>query len=76
MAGMPNGNPGDNPITDLLLHGFHPFPPDVEDMVRRLHAIAPQAVLDLGLQPFDWQVGRNLEEGRQVLKELLERRGG
>jgi hypothetical protein len=31
---MPNGKIGDHPITDLILHGRHPFPPDVEDLVR------------------------------------------
>ena len=72
---MPNGRLGDNPITDMLIHGKHPFPSDIEAMLRQLHAIDPMIILgfDLALEPFDWERGRNLEAGRKRLKELLSR---
>jgi hypothetical protein len=36
---MSNGKPGDNPLTDFLLHGSHPFPEDIEDLLRRIEKI-------------------------------------
>lgn len=68
---MPNGKPGDNPITDMLIHGKHPFPSDIEEMIRRIHAINPGILHDLEWKPFDWEQGKNLEEGREELKRLL-----
>jgi hypothetical protein len=72
---MPNGKPGDHPITDMLIHGKHPFPEDMEEMIRKLHAVDPSFLNDLGWEPFDWADGKNLEEGRKRLKKLLEKRG-
>ena len=73
---MPNGKIGDHPITDLLLHGKHPFPSDMEEMIRRLHAINPNILHSLGLEPFDWERGKNLKQGRERLKELLDGHSG
>jgi len=39
---MANGKPGDHPITDMLVHGMHPFPADIEQMVRKLLSLNPQ----------------------------------
>jgi hypothetical protein len=74
---MPNGRQGDHPITDMLHYGEHPFPSDIEDMLRKLHAIDPMLILgsDLSWEPFDWQKGRNLEAGRKQLKALLAAHG-
>ena len=68
---MPNGKKGDNPISDLLSWGYHPFPSDMEDMIRRLYAIKPESLNSLGVAPFDWEQGKNLEAGRTQLKRLL-----
>lgn len=73
---MPNGKPGDHPITDMLIHGKHPFPPDVEDMIRQLHAINPQLLHSLGIEPFDWEAGKNLDEARAKLRQMLDEHGG
>ena len=72
---MPNGRQGDHPITDMLYYGEHPFPSDIEEMLRKLHAIDPMLILgaDLSREPFDWEKGRSLEAGRKRLKELLAR---
>ncbi len=64
-ASMPNGKPGDNPITDMLHHGAHPFPPDIEEMIRKLAAVAPHVLNDLGWDPFAWEAGKNLDDGRE-----------
>jgi hypothetical protein len=77
---MPNGKPGDHPLTDMLVHGAHPFPADMEEMLRHVLDIDP-AFPD-GRRPFleqcewdhafiDWEQGRNLEQGRAALASLL-----
>lgn len=73
---MPNGKPGDHPRTDLLVHGTHPFPADIEDMILRIHAADPRLLTRIGDQDwFDWEKGRNLEHGRTLLEQLLARHG-
>ena len=73
---MPNGKVVDHPITDLLIHYKHPFPPDMEEMIRRLHAINPALLDNLELEPFDRERGKNLRQGRKRLRELLAEFGG
>jgi hypothetical protein len=77
---MPNGKPGDHPLTDMLVHGMHPFPMDMESLLREILAIDP-AFPD-GLRPYvkqvewdrrfsDWERGLNLDEGRRELQAVL-----
>ena len=33
---MPNGKRGDSRLNDMLVHGLHPFPPDIEAMLREV----------------------------------------
>lgn len=33
---MPNGKPGDHPITDICLHGKDYFSPEVADLIRKI----------------------------------------
>jgi hypothetical protein len=78
---MPNGKPGDDPMTDMLVHGKHPFPADMEAMLRDILALdrdfpdGKRAYLD-GIkweQRFhDWERGRNLDEGCEALKAVLQ----
>jgi hypothetical protein len=70
---MPNGKPGDHPLTDLFHHGGHPFPADIEEMVRRLASIDPNLLGEIDHDVFRWEKGEGLEEGRAKLKELLAR---
>lgn len=72
---MPNGKPGDHPVTDMLLHKAHPFPPDIEGMLRMLHDIDPGIVNDLEWAPSDWAEGKNLVEARARLRALLIKHG-
>lgn len=70
---MPNGRPGDHPLTDLLAHGLHPFPPDVEDILLRLVQIDGRHLLnDLSdAMWLDLESNRNVEPHRKQLQELL-----
>lgn len=75
---MPNGKPGDNPLTDLVIHGEHPFPMDIEEMLLRIHVISRE----VGRWPlgenwpfspreFEWEQGRDLDDARRDLSHLL-----
>ena len=75
---MPNGKPGDNPLTDFALHGAHPFPRDIEELLRRIESIGRQLGRwplgenwPFGSREFDWAKGRDLDGARRDLTHLL-----
>lgn len=68
---MPNGKPGDHPVTDLFAHGAHPFPEDIEGMIRELVSLNPKLLDEIEEDVFRWEAGQGLDEGRVKLKELL-----
>jgi hypothetical protein len=77
---MPNGKPGDHPLTDMLKHGKHPFPIDIEAMLRKILASDPnfpdgrrRYVDQVRWEQrfFDWEMGKNLDEGREALRQVL-----
>ena len=41
---MPNGKPGDHPLTDIVVHNIEVFGSEIDDKVRRIHAASPPAV--------------------------------
>lgn len=78
---MPNGKYGDHPLTDMLTHGAHPFPLDMETMLREILALDPgfpdgkrrfvdQLAWDQRF--FDWEASKNLDEGRNAMKAVLQ----
>ena len=75
---LPNGKFHDNPLSDFTIHGRHPFPKDIEDLLRRIHEIGRrQSRWPLGEnwpyspREFDWQKGKDLDEARRDLRHLL-----
>jgi hypothetical protein len=68
---MVNGSPRDHPLSDLFLDGAHPFPPDVEELIRRLADIDGLLLGHMAQDTFEWQAGRQLDEGRAKLRELI-----
>ena len=72
---MPNGKPNDHPVTDAVVHGLHPFPPDIEALVLEIHTKNPGVFNDLDWAPFDWEKGTYLDEARTLLIGLLENHG-
>ena len=76
---MPNGKPSDSPLTDLMVHGAHPFPPDIEEMLIKIDALGRQyGMWALGEnwpfspKEFEWERGENPDEARELLAHLLE----
>lgn len=75
---LPNGRHGDNPLSDLVAHGAHPFPLDIEKTLLEINAIGRR----LGRWPLgenwpysprevEWERGRGLVEARRLLAHLL-----
>lgn len=75
---MPNGKPGDNPLSDMILHGAHPFPAETEDLLRKIDTLGSQ----VGRHPlgenwpfspdeFRWGKGEDLDEAREVLQHVI-----
>lgn len=76
---MPSGKPHDNPLSDMTIHGRHPFPADIEELLLRVDE------LGRGLrrwplgenwpyspQEFAWERGENLDEARRLLVSFVE----
>ena len=72
---MPNGKIHDNPISDIFIHGLHPFPMDIEELVRELDKLEPHIFNELEWAPFDWERGKYLDEARSLLRALIESHG-
>ena len=43
---MPNGKPGDHPITDIMVHGLRVYSPEVDDLVRRIVQLGGRSKLE------------------------------
>lgn len=74
-----NGKPGDNPLSDMISHGAHPFPDDIEKMLLEIDAIGrEQGWWPLGENwpyspdEFAWERGEDLDRARSLLSHLLE----
>jgi hypothetical protein len=75
---LPNGKYHDNPLSDLTIHGAHPFPPDIEEMLLKIDALGRRdGRYPLGenwpFSPdeFEWEKGENLDEAREVLQHFV-----
>jgi hypothetical protein len=73
-----NGKHGDNPLSDMTIHGAHPFPPDIEELLLHIQKLGRA----IGRWPLgenwpysprecDWEKGRNLDEARKLLSHLI-----
>jgi hypothetical protein len=75
---MAAGKRGDNPLTDMIVYAMHPFPPDVEDLLRRIHELGSrQGRWPLGenwpfsAREFDWERGNDLDGAHSDPSHLL-----
>lgn len=72
---MANGKSDDNPLTDMLIHGKHPFPDDLEKLMRRaesLHRYALGQNWPFSPREFDWAAGHDLDGARRDMRLLVE----
>ena len=75
---MPNGKHGDNPLSDLTIHGQHPFPADIEAMLLRINALGRnEHRWPLGEnwpfspREFEWERGNDLDGARRDLARFI-----
>jgi hypothetical protein len=69
---------GDNPLTDMFRWGKHPFPPDIEQLLRKIGAVdASDGRVPLGQnwpyagREWGWAGGQDLDGARRDLRHLL-----
>ncbi len=60
----------EHPIRELLFHGEHPFPPDMEEMILRLQHKPGAISAEIAMDAYDWERGVALELGRKKLRAL------
>jgi hypothetical protein len=72
-----NGKKGDNPLSDLTIHGISHFPPDIAEAMLRIEALGERdGRWPLGEnwpyspREFDWEQGRDLDQARELLAQL------
>ena len=75
---MVNGKHGDNPLTDLTIHGEHPFPPDIEKLLLRIDELGRRdgrwalgENWPFSARQYAWQRGEDLDGARRDLTHLL-----
>ena len=77
---MPNGREGDHPLTDMRIHGRHPFPAEIEALLRAILALDPDFFN--GSRPYEqqnewderffrWADRRDVPEGIVALQSVL-----
>jgi hypothetical protein len=73
---MTSPDPRNNhPIRAMLLDGKHPFPKDIEDMLRRLQHKPGAITTEIAMDAFDWERGERLDLGRKKLTALCKQHG-
>jgi hypothetical protein len=65
----------EHPIRAMLFQGKHPFPQDIEDMLRRLQTKPGTITTELAMDAFDWERGESLDSGRKKLQMLCKTHG-
>ncbi len=67
---MPNGKPGDHPVTDILVHRLRVFSPEIDALILEIVRLGYREELERAVNLLDPPPNAQLESR---LKELLER---
>ena len=73
---MPNGKPGDHPLTDILIHKLGVYGREADDLIRKIAALGSRRELDewwereIGWSP---TVDSVIEKARTRRNELIKR---
>jgi hypothetical protein len=71
---MPNGKPGDHPLTDILVHRRNVYGGEADDLIRKIADLSSQAELNEWWQrEIGWSVDRDLvaRKAQRRFDELL-----
>ena len=70
---MPNGKPGDHPLTDIVIHRMTMFGDEIDDKVRRVDAIASKELRDvLATILYFWPWGERAPVDPHALSAILD----
>jgi hypothetical protein len=75
---MPNGTKGDNPISDILSHGLHPLPANIEERILKIASVDSTLLYDVSAKAMQWVKGTGLDEAQELLDtkiDALKQRG-
>jgi hypothetical protein len=73
---MPNGKPGDHPLTDILVHKLTVYGDEADDLIRKIAELSSRRELDEWWEhEIGWSPERNTvaEKARMRFDELLRR---
>jgi hypothetical protein len=73
---MPNGKPGDHPLTDILVHKSNVYGREADDLIRRIADLCSRRELDEWWQrEIGWSPERHLvlQKAQTRFDELLQR---
>jgi hypothetical protein len=73
---MPNGKPGDHPLTDILIHKVKVYGDEADDLIRKIAELSSRRELDEWWeQEIGWSPERNTvaNKARMRFEELLKR---
>jgi hypothetical protein len=73
---MPNGKPGDHPLTDILVHKVKVYGEETDDLIRKIAELSSHRELDEWWQrEIGWSPDRHsvVSKARIRLDELLQR---
>jgi len=73
---MPNGKPGDHPLTDIFVHGLEVYGPEADDLIRKIGELSSETELDeWWAKTIGWSNDRALvvSKATERLEELLRR---
>jgi hypothetical protein len=69
---MPNGRPGDHPLSDVLIHHHRVFGDEIDDLIHEIAQLATWKAFE-GLEDLMFDV-QTTGVGGQKLKQQLEKR--
>jgi len=69
---MPNGRPGDHPLTDILVHGFTVFGPELDDLIREIDELggSPDLSREVDLTEYDSRYGGESSDRTELRARL------
>jgi hypothetical protein len=73
---MPNGKPGDHPLTDLISHHFEIYGAEADDLIRKIAGMcSPRELNEWWDREIAWSEDRTmvLQKARARLEELKKR---
>ena len=73
---MPNGKPGDHPLTDILLHSHETYGSEADELIRRIAELSSRRELDEWWEAnVGWSADKQhaLQQARSRHAQLLKR---